>query len=259
MALRRDWIPSPNKSGRSGGVRLIIIHTAEGALSYPALGSYFSNPNADVSSHTGIDDTPGVIGEYVSAGDTAWTAGNVNGYSVQTELCAFASWDAATWDRHEVMLQNCADWVREEADRFGIPLVFSTTHGVCGHVDVSGPGGHWDPGPAFPMDRVIAMASGARAPGPKKRKGRNMIAKTASQNGYWTATYDGGVNTFGDAQFKGAANDPDAGGPGKPHLQAGAEIVGIEGCGNDGYWLLASDGSVFSYGSAQFHGRPDRV
>ena len=30
--------------------------------------------------------------------------------------------------------------------------------GVCGHVDVSGPGGHWDPGPAFPWPDVISAA-----------------------------------------------------------------------------------------------------
>ena len=124
MALRRDWIPSPNHSGRSGGaVRLIIIHTAEGALTYQALGNYFANPNSEVSSGTGIDDTPGVCGEYVSADRASWTAGNANGYAIQTELCAFASWDAAEWDRHPVMLRNCADWVAEEAARFGIPLV----------------------------------------------------------------------------------------------------------------------------------------
>lgn len=260
MALRRDWIPSPNHSGRSGGgVRLIIIHTAEGALTYQSLGSYFSNPNADVSSHTGIDDTPGVIGEYVAAGHSAWTAGNVNGYAVQTELCAFASWDLATWDRHPVMLENCAAWIAEEAARFSIPLVKSSTHGVCGHVDVSGQGGHWDPGPAFPMDRVIAMAAGgAPAPAPK-RKGRQMIASTESGNGYWTVTSDGAVYTFGDAQYHGGAFDLDEKTPGRQAMNPGSEIVGIAGRGNDGYWLYASDGGVFTFGSAPFLGRPDRA
>ena len=212
MALRRDWIASPNHSGRSGGaVRLIIIHTAEGSRTYQSLGSFFASSSSGVSSHTGIDDTPGVIGEYVKPDRAAWTAGNVNGYSVQTELCAFAKWDAAEWDRHPQMLANCAAWIAEEAARFGIPLVRSTTRGVCGHVDVSGPGGHWDPGPAFPYDRVIAMAAGGApaTPAPTKRKGHNMIASTSTGKGYWTVTTDGAIGAFGDAQFKKGANDPD--------------------------------------------------
>jgi hypothetical protein len=246
---------------------LVVLHTAEGALTYQSLGSFFSNPASGVSSHTGIDDTPGVIGEYVRRDLKAWTQGNANPYSVAAELCAFAEWSTAEWDRHPAMLLNTAQWVAEECAAFNVPVrrlsaaqAQGGEAGVCQHVDLGAAGGnHWDCGPGFPMDDVLNMARGSSSPAPTKRKGRNMIAKTASGNGYWTATYDGGINTFGDAEFKGAANDPDAGGPGQPHLQPGAEIVGIEGHGDDGYWLLASDGSVFAYGSAQFHGRPDRV
>ena len=57
---------------------------------------------------------------------------------------------------------------------------------------------------------------------------------------------------FGDAQYEEGAFSPDV-------VPPGAEIVGIAGCGTDGYWLLGSDGSVFAFGSAQYHGRPDRV
>jgi N-acetyl-anhydromuramyl-L-alanine amidase AmpD len=250
MALRRDWIASPNHSGRSGGaVRLIVIHTAEGALTYKALGNYFANPASEVSSHTGIDDTPGVIGEYVKPDRSAWTAGSVNGYSVQTELCAFAGWSAAEWDRHPVMLENCAQWVAEEAARYGIPLVRSSSNGVCGHVDV--PGDHWDPGPNFPYDRVISMAAGGAPAQPTKRKGHNMIASTSTGKGYWTVTTDGAVGAFGDAQYEEGAFSPDV-------IPPGAEIVGIAGCGTDGYWLKGSDGSIYSFGSAEYHGRPDR-
>ena len=112
MALRRDWIGSPNYSSRGSGVRLVVLHTAEGALTYQSLGSFFSNPASGVSSHTGIDDTPGVIGEYVRRDQKAWTQGNANPYSVAAELCAFASWSPGEWDNHPTMLSNTADWVR---------------------------------------------------------------------------------------------------------------------------------------------------
>jgi N-acetyl-anhydromuramyl-L-alanine amidase AmpD len=169
LALKRDWIPSPNYSSRGGsGVRLVIVHTAEGALTYQALGNFFGSGSAGVSSHTGIDDTPGRIGEYVKRPDKAWTAGDANPYSVNVELCGFASWSPADWERHPVMLDNCARWIAEECRHYGIPIVkvgaSEATHGgrgVCGHVDVSGPGGHWDPGPDFPWSKVIAQPNPA--------------------------------------------------------------------------------------------------
>ena len=169
MALKRTWIPSPNYSSRSTSVRLIVLHTAQGALTYQSLGSFFSSPSSGVSSHVGIDDTPGVIGEYVKRDKKAWTQGNANPYSVAVELCAFAEWTPAEWDRHPNMLANTAAWIAEEARHFGIPIVRLTaaqaqdgySKGVCQHVDLgSAGGGHWDCGPSFPMDDVLDMAGG---------------------------------------------------------------------------------------------------
>ncbi len=165
MALKRDWIPSPNYSSRGGsGVRLVIVHTAEGATTYKALGNYFGSGSAGVSSHVGIDDTPGRIGEYVKRPNKAWTSGDANPYSVNVELCGFASWSPAEWERHPAMLDNCARWIAEECRYYGIPIKklsagqAASGWGVCGHVDVSGPGGHWDPGPSFPWAKVIDAA-----------------------------------------------------------------------------------------------------
>ncbi|HEY2303669.1 MAG TPA: N-acetylmuramoyl-L-alanine amidase [Acidimicrobiales bacterium] len=175
MTLNRVWIPSPNYSSRGGtAVRLIVLHTAEGALSYQSLGNFFANPSSGVSSHVGIDDTPNTVGEYVARANKAWTQGNANPYSVAVELCAFAEWTPAEWDRHPTMLANCAQWIAEEAAAFGIPLTRLTAAqaqggaaGVCQHVDLGASGGgHWDCGPGFPMDRVIAMAAGGVPPTP---------------------------------------------------------------------------------------------
>jgi hypothetical protein len=177
MALQRKRIMSPNYSSRGGSsVRLIVLHTAEGSTSIESLGSFFQNPSSGVSSHTGIDDKAGICGEYVDRGNKAWTASNANPVAVQTELCAFAKWDTAEWNRHPNMLNNCAQWVKEEAAAFGIPIVKLSAsqaqgggRGVCQHVDLgSWGGGHWDCGPGFPMDSVLSMASGEApiAPGP---------------------------------------------------------------------------------------------
>lgn len=180
MTLSRDVIPSPNKSSRGGAaVRLIVVHDTEGALTYKTLGGFFANPASQVSSHVGIDDTPGRIGEYVRRGDKAWTAANANPVAVQAELCApsgaAASWTAADWHKHPNMLANAAAWIAEEAAAFGLPIVRLTPsqaqgggRGVCQHSDLGAwGGGHHDCGPGFPINDVIAMALGGHpAPPP---------------------------------------------------------------------------------------------
>jgi hypothetical protein len=178
---------------------------------------------------------------------------------VAAELCAFAEWTPATWQAHPTMLSNTAQWIAEEARAFDIPIVRLSaaqaqdghTKGVCQHVDlgVAG-GGHWDCGPSFPMDQVIAMAQGGGPSPSTPETGDEMIASTSTGNGYWTATYDGAVSAFGDAKYQGNVWQ---------QLGPGTSIVGIAGKNNDGYWLLGSDGGVFAFGSAGYHGRPDRV
>jgi hypothetical protein len=170
MALTRKWIASPCYHGRNtGGVRLIVIHTAEGARTIEDLGHFFANYGNQVSSHTGADDQRGVIGEYVKRGNASWTQANFNNVAVSLELCGFASWSRSAWlNQHDQMLRNCAAWIAEEAKHFGIPLTALSPsqaqgggRGVCQHIDLgSGGGGHVDCGPGFPMDYVMDLARG---------------------------------------------------------------------------------------------------
>jgi hypothetical protein len=214
--LRREWIASPNYSSRGGsGVRLVVVHTAEGARTYRELGSFFASSSSGVSSHTGIDDTPGVIGEYVSVDLKAWTAAVANPYAVQTELCAFAAWDHPTWWGHPAMLENCAAWIAEECGRFGIPLRRLTAAeaqggaaGICGHVDLGPDGGnHWDPGPGFPWDDVMEMAGGGRPNVPDETEDVNMVLLDERSGGYWVAFKDGAVHAYDGAPFLGGCNN----------------------------------------------------
>lgn len=201
MALRRVWIASPNCSGRGGsGVRIVVVHTAEGARGFRSLGSFFANPSSQVSSHVGIDDERGVIGEYVHRPDKAWTQSNYNPQAVSAELCGSpigtstpcgANWSRAEWMQHMDMLQNTADWIAEECAHYGLPIVKLSSaqaqgsgRGVCGHVDLGvGGGGHHDPGPNFPWSEVMDMARrGGRPPTALKPKveDENMIASCVS-------------------------------------------------------------------------------
>lgn len=177
MALQRIWIPSPCYHGGSSK-RLIVLHTAEGARTIEDLGHFFQNYNNQVSSHTGADDKLGKIGEYVSRGNSSWTCANYNNASVQMELCAFASWSTAEWkNNHHNMLRNCADWIREESQKLGIPITKLNAsqaqgngRGVCQHRDLgAGGGGHTDCGNGFPIDYVLDMAKGTTAPPTPKK------------------------------------------------------------------------------------------
>ncbi len=64
-------------------------------------------------------------------------------------------------------------------------------------------------------------------------------------HGYWLVGSDGGIFSFGSAQFYGSM--------GATRLQR--PVVGIVSTRDrGGYWLDASDGGVFSFGDAQFYG-----
>lgn len=170
MALSRVWIPSPCYNGRNvNGVRLIVLHTAEGARTIEDLGHFFQNYNNQVSSHVGADDKAGKIGEYVTRGNASWTCANYNPVAVQMELCGFASWTSSQWHNdHAKMLRNCADWIAEESAKLGIPITKLSAgqaqgsgRGVCQHRDLgAGGGGHTDCGNGFPIDYVLDMARG---------------------------------------------------------------------------------------------------
>jgi ribosomal protein L24E len=63
--------------------------------------------------------------------------------------------------------------------------------------------------------------------------------------GYWVATSDGRVLSFGDF--------PDRGDASRSHI--GATVIGLASHPNGrGYWLFGPDGGVFTFGEARFHG-----
>jgi hypothetical protein len=113
------------------------------------------------------------------------------------------------------------------------------------------------------------------------------LAPTPDGGGYWVATADGGLYTFGDARFFGSRGGQDnhgaivslvptpdgggywligadgsaytfgdapyLGGANQQHLTA--PIVGAAGApAGLGYWMVASDGGVFAFGGARFFG-----
>jgi hypothetical protein len=75
-------------------------------------------------------------------------------------------------------------------------------------------------------------------------------AARQSGKGYWVASSDGGVQSFGAAQFHGSAG----------HLRLRRPIIGAESDRRGtGYWLVATDGGVFTFGKARFYGSTGRI
>jgi hypothetical protein len=201
MALKRVWIPSPNYSSRGGAnVRLIVLHTAEGARTIESLGNFFSSASAGVSSQVGIDDQAGKIGEYVKRQNKSWTQSEFNPVATSAELCGFASWTRSEWlQNHANMLSNAAAWIAEESAHFGVPIqklsasaAQGSGRGVCQHVDLGARGGgHHDCGAGFPIDDVLQMARGGAGPSTSTEEG-DMVASCVADNGslhvFWLGT-----------------------------------------------------------------------
>ena len=72
-------------------------------------------------------------------------------------------------------------------------------------------------------------------------------AESPSGEGYWVATSDGGVFTYGKAKFYGSM-------AGKNLKAPITDIVATPS--GQGYWLVAEDGGIFSFGDAKFFGSP---
>ncbi len=71
------------------------------------------------------------------------------------------------------------------------------------------------------------------------------MAPTPDGGGYWLVAADGGIFTYGDAQFWGSTGS----------LRLNKPIVGMAATKDGrGYWLVASDGGIFTFGDAQFLG-----
>ena len=92
----------------------------------------------------------------------------------------------------------------------------------------------------------VASASGSRANTSKSYSGGMMMAADPT-GGYWTVTPAGAVTAHSSA--------PALGSPAQSSLQLAQPLVGMAGTPDGrGYWLVASDGGIFSYGDANFYG-----
>jgi N-acetyl-anhydromuramyl-L-alanine amidase AmpD len=220
-------IPSPFHSARgTQKVRLVVVHTAEGASTVEALGAWFQKSSTQASSHAGIDDNR--VETYVPYTRSAWTLRSGNAISDNVELCGWARWSREEWLSHDKMIRLTAAWIRGRCIARNIPIrkltpaqVAGGQAGVIGHVDWTvgmRDGSHTDPGPKFPWDIVIDLAIHGDAPVPAPaattycRKGdrsdqvmklqKFMTSHFASYNRYNPTGYYGDQTAAGMAEFQ---------------------------------------------------------
>lgn len=250
MSLIRVWIPSGNYSGGSTK-RLIVIHTMEGFTG--ANGAYdcakYFQGNVGSSSQVCIDNNRGKIWECVKPANGAWTQCNFNSVSVSAEQSGYASWSRDYWLNNRANeLRNTADWIAEEAARYGIPIRALTSgeaqsggKGICQHVNLGSSGcGHSDCGSGYPIDKVIEWAKGT----PETTGGAFMSSSVTYKGStpvYACVWDDGKINVkFGDNGTWQACD------PSQSPVRSGVDITNTPGGG-----LLAvftnSSGDVCGY------------
>ena len=152
----------------------IIIHTTEssGGTTATDVARYQQSPSAS-GSYTMLVDK---FRNTVRSNDdnfVPWAAGSwqANSRYIHVAVTGEARYSRETWSgAYLPAIEELATIVAHTAREYGIPLVRLTADqlhrgvkGIAGHNECSkafGGSDHWDPGPNFPYDIVIAMARG---------------------------------------------------------------------------------------------------
>jgi hypothetical protein len=130
-----------------------------------------------------------------------------------------------------------------KADRHGIDVSRSDPYLNSDGVSEVFPNlaGHRDAGrTACPGDRLYPLL-----PKIRERVSRVVQVAYSSVPGYWTATADGRVLAYGNAESFGSLQGAS--------LSAPVSGMAVTPSGK-GYWLMGGDGGVFTFGDARFHG-----
>lgn len=161
-----------NRSSRNGTrPGMIVLHTTEGTnrkgiTDLSGLVSFFDQASTQASSHV-ANDAEGHDAVMVPDEEKAWTCSNDNPFTLNLEQIGFAATTRKEWyQEHQHQLANTARWIAYWSERWDIPIRRGVApagilirKGVASHKQLGllG-GGHWDPGPGYPMRYVLLMA-----------------------------------------------------------------------------------------------------
>lgn len=232
---------SSSYPSRTGGVRLVVVHTAETPCEEGRaynIASYLANPAVRASAHYVVD--PGETVAQVPEEGTAWAAPGANSDGIQIEQAAYAKfgsgeeipeeitaaraaygthwpdWDDA--DAQRMLREQLAPLVAGICRRWGLPAVWLSAAdllagraGVTDHNTVNEAyraSDHWDCGPSFPagllMELVRAELGETTAPADGEKEAAEMpLYMMGLRNGDVVAVYDGGrTRQIGGGEYK---------------------------------------------------------
>jgi hypothetical protein len=97
---------------------------------------------------------------------------------------------------------------------------------------------------------TLTFTSGVPSLAPANAPATVVTQPAVAGPGYWQVASDGGIFTFGSAQFYGSTGN----------IKLNKPVVGMTATPDgDGYWLVASDGGIFAFGDAGFYGSTGNI
>lgn len=157
------WYTQTN--GRN--LRVVVLHTTEGTGTAASNQAMFAVWDRVVSAHylVGVDG----VAPCVRIKDVAYAAPGANRDGIQIEQIGRAAWSRTDWlNDHAVELEHVANLLADICVDCDIPAVFLdaaavkrgergiTTHNQITQAYPDAGNGHWDPGPGYPIDVVMA-------------------------------------------------------------------------------------------------------
>lgn len=164
VVVRRDVACQSSRNGVKPTA--IVIHSTEssnrpGSGDLAAIANFFDNPSTQASSHVCVD-ADGHSARMVDDQRKAWHAAAFNSLTLGIEQIGRAA--QSLWAGPEV--RETARWVAYWSRHHGIPIRIGavsdgkiTKSGVVTHKMLGqAGGGHWDPGPGYPLRRMLVLA-----------------------------------------------------------------------------------------------------
>lgn len=155
-------------------IRWIVLHSmeaAEASLTAENVASWFASPNApNASAHYNVDCDS--IVQSVKDTDIAWHAKGGNKYGIGIEMAGRAKQTRNEWidEYGQSMFKILAKLIAHLCIKHNIPAQYidyndvkKYSKGITTHNDITKAfnivGGHYDPGPYFPIDVILNMAN----------------------------------------------------------------------------------------------------